>query len=78
MKQLILVSVALVMACTIYSQDHERKILVYANGAYSQNKTNTSDGLMKLSTELKGEKISFGISGKVNTFLYAGIGLLCN
>jgi hypothetical protein len=75
MKQLILTFVALVLASAIYGQDHERKILVYANGAYSQNKTNTSDGHMKLSSELKGEKISFGISGKINTFLYAGIGL---
>jgi hypothetical protein len=75
MKLLIIVFVTLIMACTIYGQDHERKVLVYANGAYSQNKTNTSNGLMKLSTELKGGKISFGISHKVNTFLYAGIGL---
>jgi hypothetical protein len=75
MKQLILVSVAMVMACTIHGQNHERKIMIYANGAYSQNKINTSNGLMKLSTELKGGKISFGISGKVNAFIYAGIGL---
>jgi hypothetical protein len=75
MKQLTITFVTLIMGCAIHGQVPERKILVYANGAYSQDKTNTSIGLLQLSTELKGEKISLGISGKVNTFMYAGIGL---
>lgn len=63
------------MACTIYSQDHERKILIYANGAYSQHKTDLVNGPVGYHTELKGGKISVGMYRKVNNFLYAGIEL---
>jgi hypothetical protein len=75
MKRITLVSVAMLMACMIYGQDHERKYLVYANGAYSQYKTDPYYGTTGFSTELKGGKISVGMYRKVNNFLYAGIGL---
>jgi hypothetical protein len=65
----------MMVACKIYGQDHERKILVYANGAYSQHKANHVMGLAGYNTELKGGKISVGMYRKVNSFLYAGIEL---
>lgn len=75
MKWILSVSVAVAMVCPLNGQQHERKILVFANGAYSQHLNDRYDGPSSLSAELRGGKFSVGIYGKVNSFFYAGIGL---
>jgi len=76
MKQIVLICIAMVLACGSYGQDRERKFFLYTNGAFSQHKTNDMYPTTGYSSELKkGGKITAGIYGKVNDFIYAGIGL---
>jgi hypothetical protein len=75
MKKIIFIVVAIMVACSLNGQDHERKFLVYANGAYSQHKANSLSQPIGYSEELSGGKISAGTYWKVNNFFYAGIAL---
>lgn len=74
MKQIVFICVAIILACNSFGQDRERKFLVYSNGAFSQHKTNDGYPTTVNSSDLKGWKISAGMYGKLNDFIYVGIG----